>query len=136
MSTLPAAERALGIIDAVAQLGTPDVTRQLTTILTRPMVALVAGVSATRVVRTWEENGNVSEPRDKALRVALQASLILKTRFSDGVVRNWFVGHNSTLDDQSPGELVRSLTKLPPLSSDSGETARRILAAARAFVTQ
>ena len=134
--TLPAAARAIAAGDAVAELDADEVARRLVAILTRPLVALLTGVSATRVVRTWEERGNIAEERERALRAALQASLIIKTRFKDGVVRNWFSGHNTMLEDRAPGELVLALTKLPPLSQAAADTGREILAAARAFVTR
>jgi hypothetical protein len=136
MATLPPLKRAIEASDKVAELESAEVARQLVAILGRPLVALITGVSATRVVRGWEERGRIADERGNALRVALQASLIIKTRFKDGVVRNWFGGHNTVLGDRAPGELVRSLTSRAPLSEEAQELGRMIIAAARAFVTR
>jgi hypothetical protein len=120
--------------DVVAELEPPEVARQLVAILGRPLVALITGVSATRVVRAWEENGRISPENEQAIRVALQAALIVKTQFKDGVVRNWFVGHNTVLADRAPGELVRELATTAMLGKmDLG---RSLLSAARAFVAR
>src|SRR3982074_2660444 len=99
MSTaLPIAARAIAAGDVVAELDAREVARQLVAILTRPLVTVLTGVSATRVVRAWEDQGGIAAEREQALRVALQAALIIKTRFTDGVVRNWFSGHNTMLE--------------------------------------
>ncbi len=122
--------------DVVTEMDAREVARQIVAILGRPLVALITGVSATRVVRTWEERGTIAAERENALRVALHGALIVKTQFKDGVVRNWFVGHNTALDDRAPGELVRRLAECAPLSSEAQELGRSLLAAARAFVAR
>ncbi|MDB5071078.1 MAG: hypothetical protein JWM87_2189 [Candidatus Eremiobacteraeota bacterium] len=133
---MAALARAIQAGDSVPELESSEVAKQLVAILGRPLVALLTGVSATRVVRGWEDGGGIAPERDSALRVALQAALIVKTRFKDGVVRNWFGGHNTQLDDRAPGELVRALSELPPLGSEARDLGRQLLAAARAFVTR
>jgi hypothetical protein len=136
MITLPAPAQIANVTDSIAELSPEEVARQIVAILGRPLVALVTGVSATRVVKAWEEGGNISDSRENALRVALQVAVIIKTRFKDGVVRNWVGGHNAALEDRAPGELILALTRVAPLSIDATDLARRLLAAARAFVTR
>lgn len=136
MAILPTLPHAIEVSDTVAELDAGAVAKQLVGILGRPLVALLTGVSATRVVRGWETGGGIAPERENALRVGLQAALIIKTRFKDGIVRNWFGGHNTLLDDRAPGELIRALTESSPLSDGARNIGRRLLSAARAFVTR
>jgi hypothetical protein len=136
VSALPALAQRIDAGDAVIELEPRDVAKVLVSILGRPLVALLTGVSATRVIRGWEERGGIADDRENAMRVALQAAFIIKTRFKDGVVRNWFGGHNTMLDDRAPGELVLALAKTTPLSEEAREIGRKILAAARVFIAR
>ena len=133
---MAALARAIETSDTVAELDSSQVAKRLGAVLGRPFLALLMGVSATRVIRGWEDGGGIAAERENAMRIALQAALIVKTRFKDGVVRNWFGGHNTTLDDRAPGELIRALAQLPPLGNEAHDLGRQILAAARAFVTR
>jgi hypothetical protein len=135
-SIVAAPTRAIQTSDSVSELESAEVAKRLVAILGRPLVALLTGVSATRVVRGWEDGGGVTAERDNALRVGLQCALIIKPRFKDGVVRNWFVGHSTHVDDRAPGGLIRALAELPPPGSEAHDLGCQLLAAARAFVTR
>lgn len=136
MSVLAPATKATTDVDAVAALGAHEVASQLSVVLGRPLIAAMMNVSATRVVRKWEEGGGITADRENALHTALQAVLILKTQFENGVVRNWFVGHNVALKDQAPGELIREIANGELLDPRIQELGRALLAAARAFVAR
>lgn len=122
-------------IDAVSELDTREVARQLDAALGRPLVALLTDVSSTRVVRSWVEEGVDPKGRREAiLRYALQATHIITTRFDNRVAQRWFVGGNTSLGDDAPSAILRKIVEQDNVRPD--EIGPRILNAARAFVNR
>ena len=132
MAKLAEAREAPEITEFVFDLKPSELASELTAIYTRPIVALIARVSSTKVVAGWEKGDEIAPKRDQGLRLALQTACIIKTRFDDAVVRAWIVGMNARLDDRAPGEIIGEI-----ISGTSPATrGRDILAAARAFVNR
>ena len=121
-------------IDVVSELDACEVARDLVAALGRPLVALLTDVSDTRVVRSWEEAGVEPKGRREAiLRYALQTTHILLTRFDARVAQRWFVGGNSSLGDDAPSAVLRTILDD---HSRADQVGPRVLNAARAFVNR
>ncbi|HKU68856.1 MAG TPA: hypothetical protein VJP85_13865 [Candidatus Baltobacteraceae bacterium] len=128
--TLPPAQA--DEIEEVIDLGADEVVRQLSAALSRAIVALVAGVSETKLVGKWER-GAVTPQHDRelALKTALQIVRILQPRYRNRSIVTWLCGVNPRLDGTSPAEILSALaTHYDP------ENVRRILNAATAFATR
>jgi hypothetical protein len=100
-----------------------EVTGTLQSLLSRRLVAYIAGVKDAKTVSRWA-SGEV-EPRDEAerrLRDVYQIALLLTEFDSPRIVKAWFIGLNPHLEDTSPVEAIRD-----------GRTTEA-LAAARAFI--
>jgi hypothetical protein len=113
--------------DLALSLPVRDVAAQLVELLGLRTVAVIAGVSQTRTVRQWTEGTQPSTGVDDALRLALQSALIVRERVAPETVRAWFAGANRRLDDRAPALVIRE--------RPDDTTRRRLLAAARAFLT-
>lgn len=132
MSTLAPVSVALEVTEAVLELSTAEVAQELSAALTRPIVASIMGVSATKVVAQWEREGAITPQRDRALRLALQLTRIIMTRFAAPVARTWMVGRNSRLEDATPASVIRAAA----VGVEDDAMERRVLNAARSFVTR
>ena len=100
-----------------------EVADSLQALLSRRLVAYIAGVKDAKTVSRWA-NGEV-EPRDEAtkrLRHAYQIALLLEEFDSPRIVKAWFIGLNPHLADLAPAEAIH----------DGRST--EALAAARAFI--
>ncbi|MBC5803386.1 MAG: hypothetical protein GIX03_10420 [Candidatus Eremiobacteraeota bacterium] len=113
--------------DLALSLPARDVVLRLVDLLGLRTVAVIAGVSQTRTVRQWTEGTQPSTGVEDALRLALQAALIVRERVAPETVRAWFAGANRRLDDQAPALVIRER----PDSAMRG----RLLSAARAFLS-
>jgi hypothetical protein len=103
----------------------PDIAATLQDMLSRRLVAYVAGVKDAKTVSRWA-NGEVTAVRDdseKRLRVAFEIAQLLLQFDSPRVVKAWFIGLNPQLGDVSPADTIRE-GKL-----------KEAMVAARAFVT-
>ena len=100
-----------------------DVADSLQALLSRRLVAYIAGVKDAKTVSRWA-HGEV-EPRDEAakrLRHAYQIALLLEEFDSPRIVKAWFIGLNPHLADVTPAEAIH----------DGRST--EALAAVRAFI--
>jgi hypothetical protein len=92
-----------------------------------PLVAALAEVRDTRSVRQWIAK-EASPKNEHRLRFALQVVDLLRTREPNDVIRAWFAGMEPNLDDENPIVLL--------IKHDDSETRRRILEAARQFLSE
>jgi hypothetical protein len=98
--------------------------RELQEMLTRRMVAYVAGVKDAKTVTRWA-TGEVTDMRsdsEQRVRTAYEIAQLLSQYESAAVVRAWFIGLNPHLDDASPAEAIHE------------GRLKEALGAARAFV--
>jgi hypothetical protein len=102
-----------------------DTTNFLQRLLTRRLVAYIAGVKDVKTVSRWA-NGEVETVRQESeqrLRTAYEIALLLTVFDSPQVIRAWFIGLNPQLGDLSPADALHD------------DRRQEALAAARAFVT-
>lgn len=84
-----------------------DVASYLQDLLSRRLVAYIAGVDNARSVSRWA-SGEV-EPRytsEQRLRTAYEIARLLIEFDSPRVVKAWFIGLNPQLGDTSPAEAI------------------------------
>ncbi len=113
--------------DKATRLAFPQVVGQLSEILGPKLVAYIAGVTETRAVRRWTEEGRQARSNvQQRLRTALRLALFLRDYDSPEVVQAWFQGLNPQLNDRSPARMLRE--------GNPEEVGPEVLAAARAFV--
>lgn len=103
----------------------PDIAATLQEMLSRRLVAYVAGVKDAKTVSRWAggEVNAVRHESEQRLRVAFEIAQLLLQFDSPRVVKAWFMGLNPQLGDVSPADAIRE-GKL-----------KEAMVAARAFVT-
>jgi len=101
-----------------------EVAGYLQELLSRRLVAYIAGVKDAKTVTRWAsgEVENVRHENEKRLRTAYEISQLLVFFDSPRVVKAWFIGLNPQLGDVSPAEAIHD-----------GEL-KEAMSAARAFV--
>ena len=101
-----------------------EVAGYLQELLSRRLVAYIAGVKNAKTVTRWArgEVRNVRYENEKRLRTAYEISQLLVGFDSPRVVKAWFIGLNPQLGDVSPAEAIH----------DGG--LKEAMSAARAFV--
>ena len=105
----------------------PSLVKELTNILGAKLVAYVAGVTETRAVHQWIEEGqHPREASEARLRLAYRLAKTIDDRDGAGVARAWLQGLNPQLDDRSPARLLRE--------GDLDEVGPDLVAAVRAFI--
>ncbi len=85
-----------------------EVASFLQDLLSRRLVAYVAGVKDGKTVTRWA-NGEVTGVRQESeqrLRTAYEIAQLLIQFDSPRIVRAWFIGLNPQLDDVSPAEAI------------------------------
>ncbi len=113
--------------DKATRLAFPEVVRELSEILGPKLVAYIAGVTETRAVRQWCDEGRQARSTVRQrLRTALRLALFLRDYDSAEVIQAWFQGLNPQLNDRSPARMLRD--------GNPEEVGPEVLAAARAFV--
>jgi hypothetical protein len=118
----------LAAYEQAARLPFHAVVQQLSELLGARLVAYLAGVRATRVVRDWA--GGVSSapyPIPQRLRLALQVAMLVALHDGTTIVQAWFQGLNPQLEDRSPARLLRE--------GDLHEVGPEVLSAARVFTS-
>ena len=119
-------------LEDVLELEPHDVARELVSTLGRPLVAVTMGVTETKLVAQWEKAEKTPrDDRTRAMRVALQLTIVLKPRYSPRAIQSWFVGLNRHLNDNAPSEVLARLANAP-----DHDTERKLLNAARAFANR
>lgn len=101
-----------------------DTADYLQDVLSRRLVAYMAGVKDAKNVSRWAKGEG--EPRVasvKRLRVAYEIVLLLRVFDTPEVIKAWFIGLNPQLGDESPADAIRE------------DRLKEALAAARAFVS-
>lgn len=97
-------------------------------VLGAKLVAYIAGVNDTRIIRQLAEGSAEIDSEDtvEKLRIAYRAARLITDRDGGRVAQTWFQGMNPHLDDQAPAQVLRL----------GGPVAdwQRVLAAAREFV--
>ena len=91
------------------------------------LVAYIASVSATRVVRDWADG--IRQPNggtEVKLRHAYRIARLIERSEGAAIVPTWFQGMNPYLGDRSPARVLHE--------SDFESSAPEILAAANSFV--
>ncbi len=101
-----------------------EVAGYLQELLSRRLVAYIAGVKDAKTVTRWAsgEVENVRHDNEKRLRTAYEIAQLLVRFDSPRVVKAWFIGLNPQLGDTSPAEAIHD-----------GEL-KEAMSAARAFV--
>lgn len=101
-----------------------EVAGYLQELLSRRLVAYLAGVKDAKTVTRWAsgEVENVREESEKRLRTAYEIAQLLVRFDSPRVVKAWFIGLNPQLGDTSPAEAIHE--------GELGEA----MSAARAFI--
>jgi len=87
----------------------PDVAAYLQDLLSRRLVAYVAGVKDAKTVSRWA-NGEVKAMRQESeerLRTAYEIAQLLIQFDSPRVIKAWFIGLNPQLGDDSPATTIR-----------------------------
>jgi hypothetical protein len=113
-------------LDAVLHLTAAAVVRKIVEALGAQLVAAIAGVGETRLVREWERGSGVAK-HEPALAAALKATRAILATGSAATARSWWVGSSVNLEHLSPLEVIRENTP---------EALQRVLRAAVAFATQ
>jgi hypothetical protein len=100
-----------------------DVAEYLQDLLSRRLVAYIAGVKDVKTVSRWA-NGEVEarQEAERRLRAAYQIALLLTEFDSPRIVKAWFIGLNPHLADTPPAEAIHD------------GRSKEALAAARAFI--
>ena len=85
-----------------------EVASFLQDLLSRRLVAYVAGVKDGKTVRRWAsgEVTGVRQESEQRLRTAYEIAQLLIRFDSPRIVRAWFIGLNPQLDDVSPAEAI------------------------------
>ena len=106
------------------QASEAEVAGYLQELLSRRLVAHIAGVKDAKTVTRWVtgEVVNVRHENERRLRTAYEIAQLLVGFDSPRVVKAWFIGLNPQLGDVSPAEAIHD-----------GEL-KRAMSAARAFV--
>jgi hypothetical protein len=117
----------LAASDRAVRLDVPILVKELSNILGPKLVAYVAGVSETRAIHEWVDEGR--EPRGAAeqrLRLAYRLARTIEQHDGPGVARAWIQGLNPQLDERSPARMLRE--------GDVEEVGPQLIAALRAFI--
>ena len=85
-----------------------EVASFLQDLLSRRLVAYIAGVKDGKTVTRWtnEEVRGVRQESEQRLRTAYEIAQLLVQFDSPRIVRAWFIGLNPQLDDVSPAEAI------------------------------
>lgn len=85
-----------------------EVAGYLQELLSRRLVAYIAGVKDAKTVTRWAsgEVENVRDENEKRLRTAYEIAKLLVRFDSPRVVKAWFIGLNPQLGDVSPAEAI------------------------------
>jgi hypothetical protein len=97
-------------LDAVVGLPIRLVVEELIEALGAQLVAAIAGVGETRLVRSWER-GERQPSREASLRAALQATRAILATAGPPTAKAWFLGCSSRLQYTSPLEVIREDTE-------------------------
>jgi hypothetical protein len=91
------------------------------------LVAYCTGVSETRAVHQWADDGRTPRPEAaKRLQLLYYVVAMLMTRASPPVAQAWLQGMNPRLGDRAPARLIRE--------GEPSDVAPDVLDAARSFV--
>lgn len=107
------------------QMPIADVVEVLVNVLGSKLVAVIAGVKKTSIVRSWV-NGETAPPCELRLRHALEAVIVLLEE-GPAVTRAWFVGSNRYFDHKPPALI---------LQEGPDDIGADVVGAARAFILQ
>jgi hypothetical protein len=113
-----------------AAMGSPirDIVVRLREALGAKLVAYMANVDTTRLVRAWADGATAPEPSSEGrLRVAAEALEILGASLDPVTIGTWFQGMNPLLGDVSPARFVRNM---------EGTHAKDVLVAARSMLIE
>ncbi len=81
----------------------PSVVRYLLDELGERLTAVIAGVRDAEVLRGWVDgDGALDAATAERLRAAFEVTQLLRQRSSSELVRLWFRGMNTELDDEAP----------------------------------
>jgi hypothetical protein len=100
-----------------------EVAASLQSLLSRRLVAYIAGVKDAKTVSRWANGEAEARPEHEGrVRDAYQIAVLLSDFDSPRIVKAWFIGLNPHLADTSPAEVIHD-----------GKS-KEALAAARAFI--
>lgn len=95
------------------------VVAALSRLLTRRLVALIAGASETQLIARWEDAGEAPPVEtQQVLRAALVAATLITTASGTATAQRWFLGKNRALGD-APSKILRTAGR-----TDYSEVAR------------
>ncbi|MFD4295078.1 hypothetical protein ACFWPA_16600 [Rhodococcus sp. NPDC058505] len=86
-----------------------EIIADLRSILGAKLVAYLAGIHSTDLVRRWADGTGPLPDRAvlDRLQVALTAARLITARDTPAVAQAWFQGRNPALGDQPPARLLR-----------------------------
>lgn len=92
------------------QVPISEAAEWLQLLLSRRLVAYIAGVDSGLKVTEWIENptAEISKASNQRLRLAYEIGQLLTQSDDEAVVRAWFVGLNPQLGDVSPAEAIHA----------------------------
>ncbi len=108
-----------------ATAGIPEVVTYLQEHLGGAVVAYLAGLEDSQMLRRWKEGAKPNAVNKRRLRCAYQATRMLVETFDDETAEAWFFGSNSKLDDDAPARVLRL--------AQAFDDMRLIVPAAKAF---
>ena len=87
----------------------PVLVSQVSEMLTPRLATLIAGLNTTKTLESWASRDNIKVPADKEerLRTAYIIGKMLRSDYSDRIIRQWFVGTNRKLRT-SPALAIRN----------------------------
>lgn len=113
-------------------LAADEVARELSHVLSRSIVALLAGVRETKLVSKWERaDVTPTHDRQMALKTALHVVRILQPRYAGKSIVTWLCGINPRLENDSPAEILSKMA-----ADYNPDDARRLVRVALAFSTR
>lgn len=98
--------------------------RELQGVLSRRLVAYIAGVRSTKTVTRWAsgETTDIRQPSVDRLRTAYEIMQLIGGYETPAVIHAWFTGLNPQLGDESPAQALHA------------GRLKEVIGAARAFV--
>jgi hypothetical protein len=93
----------------------PGVVEYLQEHLGSAVVAYLAGLGDTQMLRRWKDGTSPQTMAKQRLRSAYHATRMLVEAFDDETAEAWFFGSNSKLDDEAPVRVLRTAQSVDDL---------------------
>ena len=94
--------------ETAGALSIDEVVVRLRAVLGAKLVAYIANVNTTSIVRAWADGAARPESASETrLRTAVEALVILSEALDPVTIATWFQGMNPTLGDEAPARVIR-----------------------------